>query len=160
VILRSGHRGDGFQFESMPGYFVAFWLCVLQHSTIVAAEEPTYYVSSFMASRVDDLRGDPVSRLHNSIEFIQHLCAHHNVSAEVIIVEWNPFKYQSALSDALRSAVNTCLPIPVCAITVSPSSTPPLRPAPASPSSRSSSKTSGRAARAATSSYHQRRRRA
>ncbi len=57
VILRSGHCGDGFQFESMPGYFVSFWLCVLQHSIIAAAEEPTYYVSSVMASRVDNLWG-------------------------------------------------------------------------------------------------------
>ncbi len=103
----------------MPGYFVAFWLCVLQHSIIAGAEEPTHYVSSVIASRVDDLRGDPVSRLHNMIEFIQHLCAHNNVSAEVIIVEWNPFKHQSALIDALRSAVNASLPIPVRVITVS-----------------------------------------
>jgi hypothetical protein len=91
--------------------------------SIVAADDasqPTYYVSIVMASRVDDLRGDSVSRLRNSIEFLQYLCAHHNVSAEVIIVEWNPFRHQQTLSDALRPAVNASSPIPVRIITVSP----------------------------------------
>ena len=104
--------------------FHAFcFLMIIYPLTIIAANEasqPTYYVSFVMASRVDDLRGDSVSRLRNSVEFLQHLCAHHNVSAEVIIVEWNPFIHQQSLSDALRPAVNASSPIPVRVITVSP----------------------------------------
>ena len=80
----------------------------------------TYYVSFVMASRVDDLRGDSVGRVQNSVQFIQYLCAHNNVSAEIIIVEWNPFRGQQRLSDALRPAVNISSPVPVRIITVPP----------------------------------------
>ena len=78
----------------------------------------TVYVSFVMASRVDNLRGDSVGRLRNSVEFFQFLCKVHNVSAEIIIVEWNPFQGQPKLIDALRPVVDTSSPVPVRVITV------------------------------------------
>jgi hypothetical protein len=85
----------------------------------ILSSKSDFYVSFVMASRVDDLRGDSVGRVQNSVQFLQRLCYQHNVRGEIIIVEWNPFEGQQKLSDALRPAVNSSSPVPIRIITVS-----------------------------------------
>ncbi|KAJ1472273.1 hypothetical protein T484DRAFT_2025767, partial [Baffinella frigidus] len=63
------------------------------------------YVSFVMVGRVDDLRGDYVGRLRNGVEFLRALSVEAGLSAEIVVVEWNPFPGKPRLVDELRPSI-------------------------------------------------------
>ncbi|EKX31568.1 hypothetical protein GUITHDRAFT_122241 [Guillardia theta CCMP2712] len=80
------------------------------------------YVSFVMVGRADDLRGDYVSRLANSIQLIQKYSLLHHVESEIVVVEWNPFQGQPALSAVLRQFTSPAPPAPPIRIITVPNS--------------------------------------
>jgi hypothetical protein len=48
------------------------------------------YVSIVLATRVDDHEGNFIERLQNNIDLMAHMVRLYDVSAELLLVEWNP----------------------------------------------------------------------
>ncbi len=58
------------------------------------------YVSIVLATRVDDHEGNFIQRLQNNIDLMAHMVRLYDVSAELLLVEWNPTN--SSLMQAIR----------------------------------------------------------
>ncbi len=48
------------------------------------------YISIVLATRVDNHEGNFIQRLQNNIDLMAHMVRMHDVSAELLLVEWNP----------------------------------------------------------------------
>jgi len=64
--------------------------------------ESSPYLSIVVTTRNDDHGGDPLKRLQAFVNCFEHQCRRSGLSAEIIVVEWNPPDDRPRVADVLR----------------------------------------------------------
>eukprot|EP00960_Hanusia_phi_P011756 342683-Hanusia_phi.AAC.1 len=103
-------------------YFIFSILIYLSRSVgseVEGNDDSTPYISAIMCGRNDFRRGDFVSRLQNSLDFLSFQSKTSGLSMEVIVVEWNPFLDSPSLATLVRAPPESRMTVRI--ITVDPS---------------------------------------